>query len=235
MIYAYSENNDKKIDCRFVILRPREGSVSQAKGVWERYSVLSWHSRYNKRIRKYRTTNIAWVHDRLLNQQSKERTMFTIPSFQFFRASMRFMQAVLMLCLLGLAVTALGATEEETRVKGEPLRPCPGSPNCVSTIDPAESHTIAPYRYRKSLQETKAELIHIFSEFPRTELVEEKGGYLHFEARSFLFGFVDDVEFWFDADTKTIHFRSASRSGYYDFGVNRKRMEDLRLMLNDKV
>ncbi|WP_342348120.1 DUF1499 domain-containing protein [uncultured Nitrospira sp.] len=35
--------------------------------------------------------------------------------------------------------------------------------------------------------------------------------------------------------TKTIHFCSASRSGYYDFGVNRKRMEALRGMPEDRL
>jgi uncharacterized protein (DUF1499 family) len=78
-------------------------------------------------------------------------------------------------------------------------------------------------------------LIQIFSEFPRTELVKEEEDYLHFEVRSFLFGYVDDVEFRFDEATKTIHFRSAARSGYYDFGVNRKRMDGLRGMLNNKL
>ncbi len=170
-----------------------------------------------------------------LNLNLSKATMFTIQYFKSSRGAMRFTQALVLLCVIGLAVMAQGATEEETRDKGEPLRPCPSSPICVSTIDPAESHAIAPFRYRKSMADTKATLIQIFSSFPRTELVEEKGGYLHFEARSFLFGFVDDVEFWFDADSKTIHFRSASRSGYYDFGVNRKRMEDLRLMLKDNL
>ena len=120
-------------------------------------------------------------------------------------------------------------------MKDNPLLPCPDSPNCVSTIDAVESHAITPYRYRKSLDDTKAVLKQIVSEFPRTELVREEGGYLHFEVRSFLFQFVDDVEFWFDKAEKTIHFCSASRSGYYDFGVNRKRMEDLRRMLEGKL
>jgi uncharacterized protein (DUF1499 family) len=35
---------------------------------------------------------------------------------------------------------------------------------------------------------------------------------------------VDDVEFLFDDDTTIVHFRSASRSGYSDMGVNRQRM-----------
>jgi len=37
---------------------------------------------------------------------------------------------------------------------------------------------------------------------------------------------VDDVEFHLDEATQTAHFRSASRIGYSDLGVNRKRMEE---------
>jgi uncharacterized protein (DUF1499 family) len=39
---------------------------------------------------------------------------------------------------------------------------------------------------------------------------------------------VDDVHFLFDDAAKEIHFRSASRLGRSDFGVNRKRMEEIR-------
>jgi uncharacterized protein (DUF1499 family) len=46
---------------------------------------------------------------------------------------------------------------------------------------------------------------------------------------------VDDVEILFDDASKTIHFRSAARSGYYDFGVNRRRMEKVRGLLMGKL
>jgi uncharacterized protein (DUF1499 family) len=36
------------------------------------------------------------------------------------------------------------------------------------------------------------------------------------------------VEFLVDPEAKVIHFRSASRVGRSDFGVNRKRMEEIR-------
>jgi len=68
----------------------------------------------------------------------------------------------------------------------------------------------------------------VIRSLPRTKLVEEDETYLHYEVTSLLFRFVDDVEFLFDDDTKTIHFRSASRTGYGDLGVNRTRMEQLR-------
>ena len=168
-------------------------------------------------------------------KESSKSTVFTSVSFQSCGAARRFSQGLFLLCLMGLAVIAQGATDEEMTMKGNPLLPCPDSPNCVSTIDAVESHAIAPYRYRKSLDAAKSALKQIFSEFPRTQLVKEEEANLHFEVRSFLLQFVDDVEFWFDAAAKTIHFRSASRSGYYDFGVNRKRMEELRRKLEGKL
>jgi uncharacterized protein (DUF1499 family) len=50
----------------------------------------------------------------------------------------------------------------------------------------------------------------------RTELVKEEGVYLHYEVTSRLDRFVDDVEIVFDDASKTTHFRSAARMGYYD-------------------
>ena len=63
----------------------------------------------------------------------------------------------------------------------------------------------------------------------------EDESYLHYEFTSLLLRFVDDVEFLFDDETKTVHFRSASRTGYGDFGVNRKRMEEIRSLAGDKL
>ncbi|HJT19346.1 MAG TPA: DUF1499 domain-containing protein [Nitrospira sp.] len=50
-----------------------------------------------------------------------------------------------------------------------------------------------------------------------------------------MFRFVDDVEFLFEEDTKTVHFRSASRIGYGDFGVNRRRMEEIRSLIQGRI
>jgi uncharacterized protein (DUF1499 family) len=100
----------------------------------------------------------------------------------------------------------------------------------VSTLAPAEDsrHAIAPYRYRKSRVEAKEALKATIATLPRTKLVEEEEAYLHYEFTSRLLRFIDDVEFVFDDESKTIHFRSASRFGYGDYGVNRDRMEHVR-------
>ncbi len=115
------------------------------------------------------------------------------------------------------------------------LQPCPSSPNCVSTQASDQGHGILPYRYQKTLAEAKEALKTIVANLPRAKLVEEDGAYLHYEFTSLLLRFVDDVEFVFDNETKTIHFRSASRTGYSDLGVNRRRMEEIRVVVEGRL
>ena len=115
------------------------------------------------------------------------------------------------------------------------LPPCPSSPNCVSTQAQDAGHAIAPIRYRKSRAEAKEALKEVIRSLPRTKLVEEEESYLHYESTSLLLRFVDDVVFLFDDESKTIHFRSASRTGYGDLGVNRTRMEQVRALVGEKL
>jgi len=115
------------------------------------------------------------------------------------------------------------------------LSPCPSSPNCVSTHATDEGHAIMPFGYRKARAEAKEALKAVLATLPRAKLVDEDESYLHYECTSLLLRFVDDVEFLFDETTKTVHFRSASRTGYSDLGVNRKRMEQVRALVLGKL
>jgi uncharacterized protein (DUF1499 family) len=62
-------------------------------------------------------------------------------------------------------------------------------------------------------------------------ITHETADTLHAEATSLVFRFVDDINVILDTETNLIHIRSASRTGHSDFGVNRKRIEALRLQL----
>jgi uncharacterized protein (DUF1499 family) len=112
-------------------------------------------------------------------------------------------------------------------VKDNRLSPCPASPNCVSSQSDDAKHRIDSLRFTSTLPEAMAGLRKIVLGMERTTLVRESPDYLHAEFRSFL-GFVDDVEFFGDESQKVIHMRSASRVGYWDLGVNRRRMESIR-------
>ena len=112
------------------------------------------------------------------------------------------------------------------------LAEAPSSPNCVSTQTADRSHWIAPLRYTGSADVALAELKSIVERLPRTEIIEQKDGYLNAEFCSAIFRFVDDVEFLVEPESQRIHFRSASRVGRSDLGANRKRMELIRSMFD---
>jgi len=108
------------------------------------------------------------------------------------------------------------------------LPPCPSTPNCVSTQANDAVHSIAPISYRGSAAEAMAQVAAIISAMPRATVVQRTPTSMRVEFRTRLFRFVDDVMFELDDAKKTIEFRSASRVGRNDLGVNRKRMETIR-------
>ena len=66
---------------------------------------------------------------------------------------------------------------------------------------------------------------------PRTVVVDQSDRYLHAEASSALFGFVDDLELL--ADDGAIQARSVSRLGESDLGVNAARLAELEILLQN--
>ncbi len=108
------------------------------------------------------------------------------------------------------------------------LPPCPRTPNCVSTQADRPSQRMEPIPYQGPLAEAHERMLGVLRARPRTQIVREGPVLIQAECRSLLFRFVDDVEIRFDDAAKLIHFRSASRLGRRDFGVNRKRMDEIR-------
>ena len=84
-----------------------------------------------------------------------------------------------------------------------------------------------PIPYPGTPAQAREKLLDVLRRRPRTRIVRQEPDYLKVECRSLIFRFVDDVEFVFDDEAREIHFRSASRLGRRDFGVNRKRMEEI--------
>jgi len=109
-----------------------------------------------------------------------------------------------------------------------PLKPCPNSPNCVSTLSERDQHKMDPIPYTGSLKEARVKLILVLRGMGEADVITEREDYIHATFTSKFLRFVDDVELWLDDTAKLIHFRSASRTGYYDFGVNRRRMSVIR-------
>ena len=108
------------------------------------------------------------------------------------------------------------------------LKTCSDSPNCVSSQAQDSAHHIKPLTYNVTNLEAKKAILVILHSTPRTRIVVDKGNFIHAEISSSLFGFIDDIQFLLDEKEKTIHIHSSSRSGYWDFGKNRSRLEEMR-------
>ena len=114
------------------------------------------------------------------------------------------------------------------------LGDCPDSPNCVSTGAADPRKRVAPIRLSGNPDTIWPQVVKIVAALPRTAVVETASGYLRAECRSSLFGFIDDLEIRLNPREGTLSLRSASRTGYFDFGVNRQRIETLRNLLRRK-
>lgn len=110
------------------------------------------------------------------------------------------------------------------------LAPCPSTPNCVHTglRHPPGTEAI---RLTEAWEGDPAAALDsiaaVVEGMTRTEVVERGDGYLHAEATSLVFRFVDDVEVLLRDDGEVV-VRSASRVGRSDLGVNGRRVEELR-------
>lgn len=114
------------------------------------------------------------------------------------------------------------------------LADCPDRPNCVSSEAQAAGRAIAPLRLKSNQAAAWSAIREVVERLPRCTIVKATDRYLHAECRSRLFGFTDDLELLFDTSTGSVAIRSASRVGYWDLGVNRKRVEALRQELKQK-
>lgn len=108
------------------------------------------------------------------------------------------------------------------------LTPCPNSPNCVSSaLDENPAKQIDPFHYSGD-EDPLSIILRIVEQMPRSHLEKREEHYLHVTFHSRFFSFIDDVEFSYNPDQKSISVRSAARTGYYDFGVNRRRLKKIR-------
>lgn len=118
----------------------------------------------------------------------------------------------------------LGATEGS-------LAPCPDTPNCVSTTSALPGRQLVAPALAVSVERAQAAVEETVGKMRGARLTASTPGYVAAEFHLPVLGFIDDVEFLL-APGEPLHFRSASRSGTGDLGVNRRRMlkilEELR-------
>jgi len=127
----------------------------------------------------------------------------------------------------------LAGVPDNLGLNNQQLSPCPGTPNCVSSQENNFQHRIQPITFEGSLELVKDKLYRVINSMRGTSIITQDVVYWHVEFTTQLLRFIDDVEFFFDGSQSRIHVRSASRQGYWDLGVNRRRVETIRSRLEE--
>ncbi len=116
------------------------------------------------------------------------------------------------------------ASEFKSGLVNGKLQSCPDSPNCINS----EALTISPINISKIETKLVWSLLQKVINEQDGDIQSKSTDYLSAIFISDIFGFIDDVEARLDLEAKVIHLRSASRSGYYDFGVNARRLKAIK-------
>ena len=134
----------------------------------------------------------------------------------------------LLLCLLLFLLARVSRSQSPMGLLDGELMNCPDRPICVSSQQ-NEDHPswVEALHFAQSPDKAWKQAQTCVQQIGgQIEKVEK--GYLWATFSSSIFGFVDDLELYLEVSKKEIQVRSASRIGYYDMGVNRKRVNSLR-------
>ena len=108
------------------------------------------------------------------------------------------------------------------------FRPLSFRPNGVSTqaTDPAK--LVEPLPFKTDAAQTMEAIKTALESYGGYEIKKESKNYLRVVFITPTMRFRDDAEFWLDDAERVVQFRSQSRLGYSDRGLNKARYEELR-------
>lgn len=138
------------------------------------------------------------------------------------------------LLILTAALTLSGCaafTEHRTGVVDGHLSTCPQWPRCVNSDSDNPDKTIPPLKIVGDTETAWQAAQKTVANMARTKIVTKRQDYIHAEVVSPWHFYTDDLELMLRKPEKTIAVRSSGRIGYYDFHVNRDRVEALRAEL----
>ncbi len=104
------------------------------------------------------------------------------------------------------------------------LSPMPSSPNAVSSQTDIEQKKVEALPFI-SIVDAKKNAKRTLAQLSGNRIEAEESNYIHAVFTTETMKYNDDVELYFDEEAKLIHYRSQSRVGYSDRGLNRQRYE----------
>lgn len=133
--------------------------------------------------------------------------------------------AVLIVLAVGTLVVKNQKPQIELGVDHNKLREIPNTPNAVSTETIQADKLINALPFKQTLGASKAAMKAALAAYGGIEIKAETGNYIYAVATTATLKFHDDIEIYFDEDNNRIQYRSASRAGYSDGGLNRERYD----------
>lgn len=115
----------------------------------------------------------------------------------------------------------------ELGVDHNKLREIPTKPNAVSTETRQADKLIKALPLKQTLGESKAAMKEALASYGGIEVKKEEKNYIYAVATTATLKFHDDIEIYFDEDNNRVQYRSASRAGYSDGGLNRARYDHI--------
>ena len=139
-----------------------------------------------------------------------------------------FIGVILIMTVIFLIINSPSEKEKPTNPAQLIQEPCPGTPNCISTMYPEDlNHFLPSLPFKESVEKSKEIITNILKNYSGVVIIEQEDSFIYAQFTIPIFRFVDDVVFYFDQEKKSIHFRSSSRIGNWDLGVNRRRMKKI--------
>lgn len=140
---------------------------------------------------------------------------------------------IALMLIAAMLVGCLSRELPELGISHGKLRSCPNRPNCICSDFENHESQVEPLVFTGDVENAWNNA---------RAAVQDIGGKIRKETNSYLwatftsrvFRFVDDLELRLDSTHRIIHVRSASRVGYLDFGVNKKRVQNLRIRFTEK-
>jgi uncharacterized protein (DUF1499 family) len=100
-------------------------------------------------------------------------------------------------------------------------------PNNVSSQTTLAAKKVLPLTAKETPAATMAALKSAVAAFGGGSIDTEAEDYLYVVFTTSLMKYRDDVEFWLDNSNNEVHYRSSSRAGYSDMGLNRARYDKI--------
>ena len=132
---------------------------------------------------------------------------------------------IILLSIILVMVSQNQKPSQELGMEGQRFKEIGMKPNAVSTQTIQSDKRIDALPMKATLEESVTAMKEAFAQYGGIVIKEEQSNYLYATAATKIVKFKDDIEVFFNETTQRVEYRSMSRVGYSDMGLNRTRYE----------